>query len=76
MHRKESCMALIEAEVARFDNVRVDSADGLTVHAEATPHVHRALQTIRDRGLRAGLAVNPLTPLGVVEAAIDDIARM
>jgi ribulose-phosphate 3-epimerase len=38
-------------------------ADGLTVHAEATPHVHRALRAIRERGLKAGLALNPLTPL-------------
>lgn len=39
----------------------------ITVHAEATPHVHRALQQIRQAGCRAGLALNPATPLSAAE---------
>ncbi|WP_293171135.1 ribulose-phosphate 3-epimerase [Oceanithermus sp.] len=38
-------------------------ADVVTIHAEATPHVHRTLQLVRAAGARAGLAVNPATPL-------------
>jgi ribulose-phosphate 3-epimerase len=38
-------------------------ANTLTVHVEATRHPHRALQMIRERGIRAGLALNPGTPL-------------
>src|SRR5690625_7399984 len=45
----------------------------ITVHAEATPHPHRALQVIREHGVRAGLAVNPLTPLDVFEDTIPEI---
>ena len=45
-------------------------ADILTVHAEVDVHLHRTLQTIRERGGRAGLAVNPLTPLHVVKDAL------
>jgi len=41
-------------------------ADGLTVHPEAGPHLHRTLQRIKDKGLRAGVALNPATPAGVV----------
>jgi ribulose-phosphate 3-epimerase len=37
-------------------------ADAITIHAEATPHAHRALQFIRSRKLRAGVALNPSTP--------------
>ena len=37
-------------------------ADIITVHAEATPHVHRALQHIRSHGKRAGVSLNPGTP--------------
>lgn len=37
-------------------------ADRLTVHVEATPHLHRALQTIGDLGVKAGVALNPATP--------------
>lgn len=48
-------------------------ADGITIHAEATPHAHRALRAVRDRGLQAGLALNPLTPLNAIEAALDEI---
>ncbi len=48
-------------------------ADGITVHAEATPHAHRALRAIRERGLQAGLAVNPFTPLAALETALDDL---
>ncbi|MER3481270.1 MAG: ribulose-phosphate 3-epimerase [Meiothermus sp.] len=38
-------------------------ADLITFHAEATPHVHRALERIKELGKRAGLALNPGTPL-------------
>jgi ribulose-phosphate 3-epimerase len=42
-------------------------ADSVTVHAEATPHLHRALQMIRARGCRAGVALNPSTPPDVLQ---------
>jgi ribulose-phosphate 3-epimerase len=41
-------------------------ADSVTVHYEATPHVHYALQAVRDAGCAAGLALNPATPVDVV----------
>jgi ribulose-phosphate 3-epimerase len=37
-------------------------ADGITLHVEATPHVHYALQAVKEAGCRAGLALNPGTP--------------
>ena len=46
-------------------------ADGITVHAEAGPHIHRSLQTIRDLGKRAGIAINPGTPASAVEPLLD-----
>ena len=39
-------------------------ADGITLHVEATPHVHYALAAVRDAGCRAGLAICPGTPVG------------
>ncbi|NLN17927.1 MAG: ribulose-phosphate 3-epimerase [Firmicutes bacterium] len=48
-------------------------ADGLTVHAEACPHLHRVLQEIKSRGLKAGVALNPSTPLSVLEWVLDDL---
>jgi len=46
-------------------------ADGMTVHAEAGPHLHRSLQAIRALGKRAGVAINPATPVEAVKHVID-----
>jgi ribulose-phosphate 3-epimerase len=37
-------------------------ADGITLHVEATPHVHYAVKSVREAGCRAGIALNPATP--------------
>src|SRR5215217_4173404 len=47
-------------------------ADGITVHVEATPHVHYALQAVREAGCRAGVALNPGTPVEAVSAVAGD----
>ncbi|BAJ79369.1 ribulose-5-phosphate 3-epimerase [Acidiphilium multivorum AIU301] len=46
-------------------------ADQITVHAEAGPHLHRSLQTIRALGLKAGVAINPATPAEAVRHVLD-----
>ena len=46
-------------------------ADIITIHPEAGPHVHRTLQAIKAAGMKAGLAVNPGTPAGLLEPVID-----
>ena len=48
-------------------------ADVITVHAEAGPHLDRSLQTIRDLGKRAGVALNPATPASVLAHVLDRI---
>lgn len=48
-------------------------ADILTVHPESGPHIHRTLQMIRDCDCKAGLALNPGTPIEHVENLIDDV---
>ena len=45
----------------------------LTVHAEATRHLDRSLQAVRDLGLKAGVALNPHTPVNVIEHVLDRI---
>jgi len=47
--------------------------DTLIVHAEVSPHLHRTIQQIRQLGKRAGVAINPSTPLSAIEEVIDDI---
>jgi ribulose-phosphate 3-epimerase len=46
-------------------------ADRITVHAEAGPHLDRSLQTIRDLGKKAGVAINPATPEGALQYVLD-----
>jgi ribulose-phosphate 3-epimerase len=48
-------------------------ADIITVHAEAGPHLHRTLQAIRAEGKKAGVALNPATPVSTLENVIGDI---
>jgi len=48
-------------------------ADGMTVHAEAGPHLHRSLQAIRGLGKKAGVAINPATPEDAISYVLDDI---
>ena len=47
--------------------------DHITVHAEAGPHLHRSLQSIRALGKKAGVSLNPGTPLSAIEYVIDMI---
>lgn len=44
----------------------------LTVHQEVCPHLHRTIQQIHAEGCRAGVAINPATPLTMVEEVLDD----
>jgi ribulose-phosphate 3-epimerase len=46
-------------------------ADIVTVHAETAPHLHRLLESIREQGAKAGVSLNPSTPLSAVEEVLD-----
>ena len=48
-------------------------SDIITVHAEAAAHLHRTLHLIRETGARAGVSVNPATPLSAVEEVLGDL---
>jgi ribulose-phosphate 3-epimerase len=47
--------------------------DHITVHAEAGPHLHRSLQAIRALGKKAGVSLNPATPIAAIEYVLDNI---
>jgi ribulose-phosphate 3-epimerase len=51
---------------------RKAGADVITVHYEACPHLHRTLQQIRETGAKAGVALNPHTPVSVLEDILED----
>jgi ribulose-phosphate 3-epimerase len=48
-------------------------ADTLIVHQEATPHLHRAIQQIHGLGKKAGVAINPSTPAGVLSEVLGNV---
>jgi len=56
-----------------FDDFVSAGASGLTIHAEAAPHLHRQLNRIRELGCRAGVALNPATPLNAVCEIIPEL---
>lgn len=51
-------------------------ADTITFHAEATPHVHRVVQTIKSRNKLAGVSINPSTSLSVIEEILPDVDQI
>jgi ribulose-phosphate 3-epimerase len=48
-------------------------ADIITVHPEAGPHLHRTLQLIKKAGKRAGVALNPASPIALIEPVLDEV---
>ncbi|WP_343755284.1 ribulose-phosphate 3-epimerase [Deinococcus depolymerans] len=48
-------------------------ADGLTVHVESTPHIHRAVQQIRELGKKAGVTLNPGTSLETLRPVLPEV---
>lgn len=63
---------LMITEPERYIDAFADAgADMITVHAEACTHLNRTLAHIRERGLKAGVALNPATPLSALEYVLD-----
>ena len=48
-------------------------ADLITVHQEAVPHLHRTIQLIRSLGKKAGVSINPATPVSTLDVILDDL---
>lgn len=51
-------------------------ADHLIVHAEATPHLHRAVQMIREAGMKVGVAINPATSVNILTDILPDLNQV
>jgi ribulose-phosphate 3-epimerase len=50
-----------------------ENTEIITVHAEACTHLHRSVQHIKSLGVRAGVSLNPATPVSVLETMIEDL---
>ncbi len=64
---------MIEDPGRYVTDFRKAGADVITVHYEACPHLHRTLQQIKDSGAKAGVAINPHTPVQLLEDVLEDL---
>ena len=64
---------MVERPERQIDDFAKAGADNITIHFEATPHVHYALQAVRAAGCTAGLALCPATPVAAASELLGDI---
>lgn len=67
------CHLMVEHPETYIDDFADAGADMIVVHAEAARHLHRCVQAIHDRGIKAGVALNPGSPLALVEEVLGDV---
>jgi ribulose-phosphate 3-epimerase len=64
---------MIERPERQITEIARAGADNITIHVEATPHVHHALQAIREEGCSAGAALTPATPASALDEVKSDM---
>ena len=64
---------MIDNPESKLDWFEFGEDDYVSVHYESTKHLHKAINTIKSRGAKAMVAINPATPLCVLDAVLDDI---
>ncbi|MGB8957099.1 MAG: ribulose-phosphate 3-epimerase [Tumebacillaceae bacterium] len=67
------CHLMIENPDAYIPQFAKAGADLISVHVEATRHLHRTLQLIRSHGIKAAVALNPHTPLAMIQHVLGDL---
>ena len=67
------CHLMISNPERYIDEFARAGAQQITVHVEAVTHLHSAVHQIKDHGLRAGVALNPATPLTAIEEIVQDV---
>jgi ribulose-phosphate 3-epimerase len=67
------CHLMVDRPERQVEAFAKAGADVITVHPEATPHIHYTLQTIREHGCAAGVVINPGTPVEAVEPVAEII---
>ncbi|WP_206458952.1 ribulose-phosphate 3-epimerase [Anaerovorax sp. IOR16] len=64
---------MIENPERYIEDFVTDNTEIITVHAEACTHLHRTVQLIHSLGIKAGVALNPATPLAALDYILEDI---
>ena len=64
---------MIENPDQYMEDFVTDNTEFITVHAEACPHLHRSIQHIKSLGVKAGVSLNPASPVSLLEYIIEDL---
>jgi len=64
---------MIEEPDRYIEDFATEKTEIITVHIEACPHLHRTLQHIKSLGIRAGVSLNPATPLSALDAIFEEL---
>ena len=64
---------MIESPERYLEDFKAAGADLITVHVEATKHLHRTVTKIKELGLKAGVSINPATPLSAIELVLSEV---
>ena len=64
---------MIDSPERYLEDFKAAGADIITVHTEATKHLHRTVTRIRELGLKAGISLNPATPTSAIELVLSEI---
>ena len=64
---------MIESPERYLEDFKTAGADIITVHAEATKHLHRTVTRIKELGLKAGVSLNPATPLSAIKLVLSEV---
>lgn len=70
------CHLMIERPENRIPSIAEAGADVITIHAEATKHMYRTIQMIQKTGAKAGLAINPGTPISEIEEILSIVDQV
>lgn len=76
--RKETNMIfdvhlMIDEPVRYLDDFKKAGADWVTVHAESCKHLHRTITAIKEAGMKAGVALNPATPVSAIDYVLGEV---
>jgi ribulose-phosphate 3-epimerase len=64
---------MIDNPMDFVDEFILAGADSITLHAEVLPHLHRSIAYLKEKGIKAAVALNPSTPLNVLEYVLRDL---
>jgi ribulose-phosphate 3-epimerase len=64
---------MIENPDQYMEDFITENTEFITVHAEACVHLHRTIQHIKSLGVKAGVSLNPATPISILEYVIEDL---